>query len=82
MTLAMLAACPTMYVATGHGSERMVSMIASPSVIEPPGLFTYMLTSAFGSSFARNSSCAVTDWAIARATGPPTNTTRSRSIRL
>jgi hypothetical protein len=78
----MLAACPMMYVATGHGMKRIVSTMPRPALTLPPGLLTYMLISALGSSLARNRSCATTRFAIASETPPPRKTMRSFSRRL
>mmetsp|Transcript_4275 Transcript_4275/g.9606 ORF Transcript_4275/g.9606 Transcript_4275/m.9606 type:complete len:221 (-) Transcript_4275:4-666(-) len=67
----MEAAMPKQTVPTSQGMYCMVSKIAMPLEIEPPGLLMYIVMSASGSSFARYSSCATTALAMVSSTPFP-----------
>ena len=77
--LDILGAQPSTYVATEHGSDRMVSMIAMPALMLPPEPFTYIAISASGSADARYRSCAQIEFAIPLRISPEHITTRSAS---
>lgn len=47
------AAIPKHTVETSHGIKFIVSKIAMPEEMEPPGELMYIVMSAVGSSFAR-----------------------------
>ena len=70
-TAAIDAACPTQYV-TMFGSIRfIVSRIAMPAVIDPPGELMYSEMSFSGSSEARNSIWAMIRFATWSSMGVP-----------
>ena len=56
----MEAAMPMQMVETSHLIYCMVSWMAMPALIEPPGLLIYRLMSLSGSCPSRYSSCATT----------------------
>ena len=49
----------------------IVSYIAKPAVIEPPGLFIYICISLSGSSASRNNNWATTKSAVTSFISPP-----------
>ncbi|MNP64917.1 hypothetical protein D3C76_1604600 [compost metagenome] len=71
------AAIPTQIVDTSGLMYCIVSYIAIPAVMDPPGLFTYKEISFSGSSAARNSICAIMELATMSLTSDPKKIMRS-----
>ena len=75
------AACPTQYVTISGSTRFIVSRIARPAVIEPPGELMYSEMSFSGSSAARNSIWAMIRLAIWSSIGVPRKMMFSLSSR-
>jgi hypothetical protein len=69
----MLAAKPTQMVDTSALICCMVSYMAIPALIEPPGLFIYKAMSLSGSSASKNNSWAITKLATVSSIALPKN---------
>ena len=77
----MLAVMPTQMVDTGGRTSSIVSYIARPELMTPPGLLMYRLISLSASSRSRKSSWAMITLAIISLMGVPMKTIRSLRSR-
>ena len=75
------AAMPMQMVETSHLIYWMVSWMAIPALMEPPGLLIYRLMSLSGSCPSRYSSCATTRLAEVSLTSSLSTMMRSFSRR-
>jgi hypothetical protein len=80
-TVAMLAAIPKQIVDISQFTRFIVSYIARPELITPPGLLIYTLIPLSGSSLSKYSSWAIITFAIGSDIGVPRKIILSLSKR-